>query len=89
MIIEDKLLEPYRIYIDERNFTVQRRGKSKKGEETFTNEGYFSKVENALWRISTLKRSSNKTVDLNGYAKEFARWEDFLREIVQSLNLKK
>ena len=74
MTIQDSLLEPYRIEIDENQFSVYRHtGKiDRNGYEVKDYKGYYSKLSSALHRIVKIKMSDdNSTISLDHYIKKY------------------
>ena len=68
MIIDDKILGPYRILIDENNFQLQKRWIDRGGKTQYRTEGYFSTLKNALKKIAyNIQRKGNKQYTLIEY----------------------
>lgn len=65
-MIEDPIIEPFRIYYDETQFTLVKK-KPDGNEDTW---GYYSSLEGALDKISKSKLNNNKTYTLNGFISE-------------------
>jgi hypothetical protein len=76
MILEDKLIDPYRINISNRNVTIELKRTSnlddpdKDSTEYSLNKGNCSSVPGALRRIEKLKQEDSEiTINLNQYSK--------------------
>jgi hypothetical protein len=85
MTIQDALLEPYRIEVDESQFSVYRfTGKTdKNGYEVKDYKGYFSKLSTALHKIVKIKMSEdNSTISLGHYIKQYDKIYNSLTKIV-------
>ena len=61
--------------LDDRNYTLQRRGVvsegERKGEVALATVGHFNSLHAAVRRVATL--TANKSEDLSGWVKEFER----------------
>jgi len=94
MEISDKILDPYKIVIDEYNHTLIRKRKAKDGHEVEDIIGYFSSVGSAVKRIVKEEHPKGaKLVSLNQlikYNTSFAnQFLTLLDKRIDSLVIKK
>ena len=85
MTIQDSLLEPYRIEVDENQFSVYRHtGRlDKNGYEVKDYKGYYSKLSSAIHKITRIKLSDdNSTISLDHYIKRYDNIYNKLSKIV-------
>ena len=61
--IEDAVIKPYRIKVNEQSFDVIK-------SDSIQPEGYFTRLENALDYIAKQKTSANKVYTIAGYIKD-------------------
>lgn len=73
--IEDAVIKPYKIKINEQSFDVI------KGD-SIQPDGYFTKLSNALEYIARQKTSTNKTFTIAGYVKELKENEQIIAKAV-------
>ena len=85
MTIQDSLLEPYRIEVDEHQFSVYRyTGRlDKNGYEVKDYKGYYTKLSTALHKITKIKLSEdNSNITLGHYIKRYEQFYNKLSKIV-------
>lgn len=89
MIIEDKLIYPYRINIDKYNVNLEKHvPATDKTQERYDNKGCFSTIDGALRKITRLKQAKAQvTINLEQYARGIRMETEKYETILKSLNL--
>ncbi len=77
--IEDELIEPFKIYYDETQFTLVKK-KPDGIEETY---GYYRSLSSALQKIAKNKLSNNNIYSLKLFISEY---KQMLKEFTESIN---
>jgi len=79
-VIQSEAIAPYKIYVEESQYTVVQPEKSY--EKT---HGYFSTLEGALRKITKLKTIEQKEFTLHGYITRYEQIQERLLKEVQGI----
>jgi hypothetical protein len=80
-VIEDEMIFPYKIYIDEHCFNVVDAKSKSHIEKSF---GYFTSLSSALKKIVKMQLTNNKTYTLPGFVNDF---ENKLKEFETKITI--